>query len=163
MSTNLQPPVLIDGRNVARRVESLGLRCNKAEDVDLAAAKSSDFWLAPASFEGAVRIGDTTGEARQVALNGIASIATANGTIGVLLTPESELEPALWLAAPQGTVQVEAAGSAGVFKKRPTTLMLANPEGDTWRLELRDVARHYRSSKRFSPGQEAALLKAISR
>jgi hypothetical protein len=156
------PALLIAERNTARKVPELQMRCDKTEFADVLGDPKPDWWVAEmAAVEGQLPwLGNNAAPLNGV--SGICSIAIRGGQFAAIVAPADLQIPAAWLAADLTQCQVQAEGSQGMFRKRPTAIDI---QGDGWGLTLGRVSRVYRSGGgpgRYQTGQEGSLLAALT-
>jgi hypothetical protein len=167
--------VLVEARNGARQVASLGMKCgskgsSKEIPQTLSDTELEGWWLVEKCMFGgsAVRGGETKkpSEPVEVLIKGTAALAVGEGRIIGILDPMSTDEPELWWSWPLSTIKVETEGSRGLLKKRPAAIRLdrgggADADGDS--LVLIGVNRLFPNSGRAQPWQEKSLLEALSK
>ena len=155
--------VLVDGRGAPRKVTALEMYCDAHEIAYPSdGSKATGSWIAGSClFSGTAYRGgesDTLGELAASNAQGSASLAVVSDRVLGIVSPHTPAEPAIWFAAAVSSLRVEASGSKGFIKKRPSTIVLS---GDGWTVNLSQVGRHFRSSNQLQPGQEGALLTAL--
>lgn len=156
--------VLVSRRGEAAQMPQLGMRCDLKEIPDpIGGGKPVGWWLAATcDFEGSVQVASeqdgSEGQGRPIRSTASVALVVAEGRILGIVKPDSRNDPAVWFAAPLPSVRVEASGSQGVFKKRPSQIRL---DAGPWSISVSEIARYYRNSNRMQTGQEASFLKAL--
>lgn len=135
------------------------MRCDSREIPDpLAAGEPRGWWIAAMAF---AQEGYTTDP--NVGLpthQGICALTVAPSSFHAILAPQAATAPAVWVSADLSSLQVEASGTQGLFRKRPSLVEISAPK-DGWSLSLAMVSRLYRASNRFQNGHEASLVEAL--
>ena len=162
--------VLVDARGAARKVGSLGMKCDGKEIPEpLDDSEPVGWWLAgDCTFAGLLLPGgetDTLGDPTEGTMKGQAALAIGDGRVIGIMSPMSQAAAALWWSWPLLATEVSAVGTLGVFKKRPRVIRLdrnggIDSDGDT--LVLKIVSKLYRTAGRFQSGQEASLFEALT-
>jgi hypothetical protein len=155
---------LVGARGSARALGPLGMKCDAKEIPEfLNGTKPAGWWLfVRCQFDGqAAGSGETgaLGDPRDTACAGTAAVAVGGGQLIGILGPNDRAQAALWWSWELNSLQVDATGSQGVFKKRPTDIVITAADGT---LAVKEVSRLYRNSGNYQSGQEASLLKALS-
>jgi hypothetical protein len=153
---------IVDARG-ARQLAPLQMKCDNQEIPEaLDGAKPSGWWLVGVcSFSGPAAKGGETGtlgETADTQAEGTAALAVGGGRVFGIVSPNTDVAAAIWWSWPLSEVRVEAVGSQGFLKKRPTQLTLKTSDAQ---LTLAFVSRLYRNSGSRQSGQEASLLKAL--
>jgi len=139
--------------------------------------KPEGWWLTSGCYlEGsALPINDNDeleGPPQHVEITGsTAALCIAHGRLFVIVRPNDETEPAVWIAATVSDINVETEGSQG-FRGRPKELTLT---ADHWNIKVVLVHRLYRRwdkkrmtesghlEERIQRGQEGSLLKELTK
>jgi hypothetical protein len=156
---------LVDARGAARTLSPLGIKCDAKEIPEfLNGQKPSGWWLfTNCQFSGQAATGGETGtlgDAIDASCDGTAAVAVGDGQLIGILSPNDKAQAALWWAWEVNSLQIQATGSQGFLKKRPTDITITTADGA---LEVKSVSRLYRNSGSYQSGQETSLLKALGR
>jgi len=156
---------LVDARGSARTLSSLGIKCDAKEIPEfLNGQKPAGWWLfAHCQFNGQAATGGeavTLGDAIDTSCDGTAAVAVGDGQFIGILSPNDKAQAALWWAWEVNPLQIQATGSQGFLKKRPTDIIVTAADGA---LKVKSVSRLYRNSGNYQSGQETSLLKALGR
>lgn len=152
--------ILIDARGAARRVEALEMRGDAKEIPDpLGNEKPIGWWIVGVcTMSGSARVGALDGVSTPVNMQGTAALAIVQGRLLGIFSTNSKADPAVWFSWSIPSLHIEAAGSQGLFKKRPTQITVSGPDAT---LVLSQVNRLYRNSNSYQSGQENSFLGAL--
>ncbi len=149
--------MVVDSKGVPQQVEALRMRSDN-RDIPTAVGDEAEVgaWIiGVCSFDGTVQRGD---DEEQVTASAPAAIAVAGARVIGILSPNGKSDPAIWWSTDIADAKVTSAGSQGMFKKRPSSVLLATSE---WTVNFSEVAQLFRKSHRMQSGQEASLLEAL--
>jgi len=123
--------------------------------------KADSYWAAAeATFTGTATDRGSLNPPRQLELSGTLSLAVLRDKVAAILSPNSESTPALWMSFGVTEMKMEASGSQGLFRKRPTKIRLDLPNGH---IVLHEVSQIFREIGRFQSGQEGKFIKVLER
>lgn len=153
------PAVLVRGRYWGRTLPFLNMYNNAdelADPADREDGRADAYWLSEsAKFVGSahplIEEHSVADDLQSVDLAGFVSIAETDSHHYVLFASCSAADPAIWISAPRGALDIQEEGPGFSIGSHG------------WRLSLHDVSALYRSSRRFTPDRERALLASFRR
>lgn len=158
--------VLIDGRNRARTVSELGMRCDATEMPEPAETSEPVIgrWIGRAAWTGSAPLLRPDGKVAvgpAFQLAGLFALAVTKERALCIVASDNVADPALWITAPREGLDVEMEGGKGLFAKRPAIISLFFGE-NVGGVGLSDVTRVFLPSRRGQPRQEKSLLEALA-